>query len=403
MENIWGCAWHRTAGLFGTSTGYSYKLTHGTVDGSTATSFGTKVSGYISINTAKPETGFVTKMLFGKHGMLPSAATGGSATTYYSDYYYDGTGFSLIGGAVNADNACGFGMTLLNDSSSARWSIATSLSLKPRAKVPYNPDWDNRPAHQFVNGQFVDIPTHHYTNGRWQGELTSQSPLKFWADGQMLDWRVEGRTSGNLWDGTFINTSGWGVSFSLDDEGYMVASSSSNDPRDWGYASSQIKMTLGAGTYALVLQGIPPTQSWSGAMIYTSGGSALANNQNLVNKPLIIMPFTLAKETSIGIMVKVVNGKYRVQLLEGTYIASTIPPYEPYGGVGDWDETEQKYVVPVTVNGTTTNIFTDHQLMDGDSIDFSTTETTIPLATGNNVLTVDTAVQPKSVFVKFEG
>lgn len=78
-------------------------------------------------------------------------------------------------------------------------------------------------------------------------------------------------------------------------------------------------------------------------------------------------------------------------------------PYNPHNGVGDWDETEQKYVVPVTVNGTTTNIFTDHQLMDGDSIDYATDQTAIPIAIGNNTLTVDTAVQPKSVFVKFEG
>lgn len=73
------------------------------------------------------------------------------------------------------------------------------------------------------------------------------------------------------------------------------------------------------------------------------------------------------------------------------------------GGVGDWDETEQMYVIPVNVNGTTTNLYTDHQLMDGDSLDFTTDQTTIPITQGDNTLTVGTAVQPKSVFVKFEG
>jgi hypothetical protein len=134
----------------------------------------------------------------------------------------------------------------------------------------YQPYFLNRLAHQFTNGQCIDIPTHHFINGRWQGELTSQSPLKFRADGEMLDWRVEGKTSGN-------------------------------------------------------------------------------------------------------------------------------------GGVGDYDETEQKYRIPVTVNGVTTNLYTDHQLMDGDSIDFTTDQTAIPIATGNNTLMIDTAVKPKSVFVKFEG
>lgn len=134
--------------------------------------------------------------------------------------------------------------------------------------LPFQPYFLNRPAHQYVNGEWIDIPTHKYTNNRWQGELTSQSPLEFKATGQsLLDWRIEGAS----------------------------------------------------------------------------------------------------------------------------------------GGVGDWDETAQKYKIPVTVNGVTTTLYTDHQLMDGDSIDYATTETQIPIATGNNTLTADTAVQPKSVFVKFEG
>lgn len=68
----------------------------------------------------------------------------------------------------------------------------------------------------------------------------------------------------------------------------------------------------------------------------------------------------------------------KVIFIEGTYTSSTIPLYE-------------------------VNIYTDHQLLDGDSIDFTTDQTTIPLATGNNTLTVDTAVQPSKVFIKFEG
>lgn len=73
------------------------------------------------------------------------------------------------------------------------------------------------------------------------------------------------------------------------------------------------------------------------------------------------------------------------------------------GGVGDWDETEQKYVIPVTVNGTTTNLYTTAQLMDGDSLDYTTDQTSIPITQGDNTLTVLTQVQPSKVFVKFEG
>lgn len=368
MENIWGCAWHRTAGLFGTSTGYSYKLTHGTVDGSTATSFGTKVSGYISINTAKPETGFVTKMLFGKHGMLPSAATGGSATTYYSDYYYDGTGFSLIGGAVNADNACGFGMTLLNDSSSARWSIATSLSLKPRAKVPYNPDWDNRPAHQFVNNQCIDIPTHHFINGRWQGELTSQSPLKFRADGEMLDWRVEGASGGvGDWDETAQR---YKIPVRVESENLFDGVLPSVDT-----SLRYIDVEVGEGTFTLSSD-VPKTPNgFATLFLLPSSGVSPSTETNGVWDG---MPRTIETDRYVKIGYRILENinpaDYTINLNEG----SIAFPH-------------------------TTTLFTDHQLMDGDSIDYATDQTAIPIATGNSTLTVDTAVQPKSVFVKFEG
>lgn len=132
MENFWGCCWHRIAGLFGTSTGYAYKLTHGTADGSTATSFGTTPSGYIPINTTQPGNGYVTKMMFGKHGMLPTAI-GGSTSTYYSDYFYKGSDFSLVGGHSNAGLSCGFCVALNYGVGGANWYVAAAPSCKPLA------------------------------------------------------------------------------------------------------------------------------------------------------------------------------------------------------------------------------------------------------------------------------
>lgn len=269
MENHWGCCYHRTAGLFGASSGYFYKLTHGNIDGSSATEFGITPNGYIPINAIQPENGYVTKMSFGKHGLMPTEVSNSATaqTSFYCDPFFKGKGLAIVGGSYTNGLQCGFYVNLGWGINSAYPNISAFLSLKPRAKIPYNPDWDNKPAHKFTNGEWKDIPTHHFINNRWQGELTSQSPLKFRADGSMLDWRIEGAS----------------------------------------------------------------------------------------------------------------------------------------GGIGDWDETEQKYRIPVTVNGVTTTLYTDHQLMDGGSIDFTTDQTTIPLAAGNNTLTVDTAVQPKSVFVKFEG
>ena len=430
MENFWGCCWHRTAGLFGTEDGYAYKLTHGTIDGSTATEFGTNANGYIPINTTKPETGFVTKMLFGKHGILPSTV-GGSASTYYSDYFIKGNNFAMVGGNTNYGLYCGSYLALHQSVDSSDWSIATSLSLRPRAKTPYNPDWVNKPAHQFTNGQWMDIPTHHFINGRWQGELTSQSPLKFRADGEMLDWRVEGRTSGNLYDIGLSATDYTSPSYTKLTISNDTLSMKLSSESGMTYAiRTQRQTRQGAVTFALdtdcnigigIIVRIRDTDDtrWLTSSDTSISGFTYNNvysgwyRWTPLNNGHPIQAITVPNAGSyyyVGFLfahsssaVGNVYSATNIQLLEGTYTADTLPPYEPYGGVGDWDETEQKYRIPVTVNGVTTNLYTDHQLMDGDSIGYATTETEIPLAMGNNTLTVDTAVKPSKVFVKFEG
>lgn len=133
MENFWGCEWHRTAGLFGISTGYAYKLTHGTADGSTATAFGTTSAGYNTVAVTKPANGWVTKMLFGKNGMLP-IAIGGSASTYECDYYYNGSGVALVGGSSSSGLNCGFYVSLPYAVGDRYWSIAAVPSCKPLAQ-----------------------------------------------------------------------------------------------------------------------------------------------------------------------------------------------------------------------------------------------------------------------------
>lgn len=423
MENFWGCAWHRTAGLFGTSTGYAYKLTHGNIDGSTATKFGTTANGYISVIATQPKIGYVTKMIFGKYGMLPFA-TDGSTSSYYCDNYTGGPLYLIAGGASYYGLGCGFAITLNTGTGANAWYLSTSLSLKPRAKVPYNPDWDNRPAHQFVNGQWVDIPTHHFINGRWQGELTSQSPLKFRADGDMLDWRVEGRTSGNLFDigitindyertYSIISVDGSSISMKYETSG-MTYHYRTHNITTTGTVTIYCKGSKAKPQLLVRLRSIDDTK-WLTNSDVTISGMAYNNVYNgwysyAVSDTFIktiIIPECLYWNMGVGFNSGGTAGEAvtisNPMVISGAYTSSTIPPYEPYGGVGDWDETEQKYKIPITVNDTTTNLFTDHQLIDGDSIDYATDQTQIPLATGNNILTVDTAVQPSKVFIKFEG
>lgn len=256
--------------------------------------------------------------------------------------------------------------------------------------LPFQPYFLNLPAHQYVNGEWIDIPTHKYTNNRWQGELTSQSPLKFRADGEMLDWRVEGKTSGNLVES--FRTTEYTEQYRICLLGKLNIKPST---------SYTISFIMEEGAKAYFSEYIFTFKNFT--------GTGQRQVINITTKANIDKNASTWTDEYGWILCKNMNNNEKpcnfreVMILEGIYTSETIPPYEPYGGVGDWDETEQKYVVPVTVNGTTTNIFTDHQLMDGDSIDYATDQTAIPIAIGNNTLTVDTAVQPSKVFVKFEG
>lgn len=262
--------------------------------------------------------------------------------------------------------------------------------------LPYQPYFLNKPAHQFTNGQFVDIPTHHYINNRWQGELTSQSPLKFRADGEMLDWRIEGASGGNLFDISANLIPHLGFS---SQSGGIVSIKSTNNAigfyvkcqPDKYYTLSRAANTNNRFSIGFTAdEPVDGTSLLSYTPFETSEKSVTALSPSNAN-------YVCAYLTNQN---DPITDDLQLMLNEG----ETALPYEPYGsGVGDWDETAQKYRIPVTVNGVTTALYTDHQLMDGDSIDYATDQTQIPIATGNNTLTVDTAVKPKTVFIKFEG
>lgn len=63
--------------------------------------------------------------------------------------------------------------------------------------------------------------------------------------------------------------------------------------------------------------------------------------------------------------------------------------YVPYG-----------YKIPVTCGGENTNIYLDSPLYEGDSISFSTAQTTIPTTVGQNTLSIGTTVQPSKVSIE---
>ena len=68
---------------------------------------------------------------------------------------------------------------------------------------------------------------------------------------------------------------------------------------------------------------------------------------------------------------------------------STAQPYEPFG-----------VKIPITCGGTTTNIYLDAQLMDGDTISLTSTGVNIPTVSGSNTLSVGTTVQPSEMSIE---
>ena len=134
IENFWACKWRRCAGFFGTSTGYAYKLTHGTKDGSTTSSFGTSAAGYLAVTVEQPTSNYIKNMMFGRHGLI-AGVTGSPASpsAYYCDYFYRGTGFALFGGYSSIGRICGLYVYLYFGVDRRNWYIAAALSCKPLA------------------------------------------------------------------------------------------------------------------------------------------------------------------------------------------------------------------------------------------------------------------------------
>ena len=143
MENWWGTQWRRIAGLiYYPATGTMYgKMTYGTADGSTATSYNENGSGYIVLDTkAVNSSGYASEMLFNKYGMFPAAwSIAGSATTYYCDYTGRGYasssdvyGYAYVGCDCNGESICGAFCCLLSHAAShSSWAVGAALSCKP--------------------------------------------------------------------------------------------------------------------------------------------------------------------------------------------------------------------------------------------------------------------------------
>lgn len=135
IENFYGCVWHRVTGMVGTDYKYKVKLTHGTIDGSTAEGFNSDGTGYIDLDIDQPSAnGYIKYCTFTDYGFVPTDSTG-SSTTFYADYDYRGIGSLLMGGRAGDATSLGpFYVGLHSGFAEAFWSVSTFLSCKPLAR-----------------------------------------------------------------------------------------------------------------------------------------------------------------------------------------------------------------------------------------------------------------------------
>ena len=136
MENWWGNQWRRYAGHMMIDYVHKYKMTRGTADGSTADDYNTTGSGYLSGGEAPQTNNYVTKMRFNGDGLV-TAAVGGSAATFWCDYWYQnsGTRYACRGGRCNYGATCGAFYVYLDFApGSASWAIGAAPSAKPVEK-----------------------------------------------------------------------------------------------------------------------------------------------------------------------------------------------------------------------------------------------------------------------------
>lgn len=137
MENWWGNIWRRIAGWINDHGTQKVKMTYGQSDGSTVDGYNTTGDGYIVVPNATPSGtsgGYISGMVFDKHGLIPKIASG-SATTYYTDgLWIDNSqvNYATVGSGSSFGHLAG---ALCSGLSSANWSyggaMSASISCKP--------------------------------------------------------------------------------------------------------------------------------------------------------------------------------------------------------------------------------------------------------------------------------
>lgn len=209
--------------------------------------------------------------------------------------------------------------------------------------------------------------------------LTGSPPLSFVSNGQPFsDYRIYGNSGGvgdrtkNLFN---INTAS---PVYVANDGKEVEADREN------LTSDSISVTPGE---KFVWKAYPTTQllSWSAVAFYM--------DNRFVNRIVAAQSTSLSFEVPDGVNRLKIGSRY---LQNGGYaqleLGSFATDYEPYG-----------YKIPIVCGETTTNIYLNEPLSEGESISMSDAGISIPTINGSNTLSIGTTVQPSNMYIKYGG
>ena len=217
-----------------------------------------------------------------------------------------------------------------------------------------------------------------------QRKLTGVPPLTFVSNGEnLVDYRIYGASGGvgdikNLFDKNSESVSGY-----IDDSGTITTIS------DYPISTYDYINVLPNTYYSykafIAANPNESTRKTIRVSYYTSNKAFISRYFEIGNgltKKTIRTP-----NNCFYARLSIDDNLENVMLWEGS---SNVSVYEPYG-----------CKIPIVCGGATTNIYLNEPLGENESISMNDTGLSIPTINGSNTLSVNTEVQPSSVYVKY--
>lgn len=123
-----------------------------------------------------------------------------------------------------------------------------------------------------------------------------------------------------------------GITFTCDENGYMTASNTAGDVRQWAAYNSQYNVKLKPGKYILsFVSASVCTNAYGNIMVLSANDEKIVDigQTNYYNKTSGTIEFTIDTEQTVYIMSKIFDGKTAIMLRYADITDDTYEPYKP--------------------------------------------------------------------------